>query len=148
MAPSQQRVANMNENVANKFDPFAILDDARMQRQINSITGGGGGGGTPTVIVAGATLGSPYDLLPSDVAVLFKKSIGSASYAVLPLAADMDSLDPVLFKDVNGDAATNNITFSFSGGELCDGQSEVIVDSNYGWVRLAPLPGGGAWYQA
>jgi hypothetical protein len=138
----------MNENVANKFDPFAILDESRLQRQINSIVGGSGGVGTPTVIVAGATSGSPYDVLSTDVAVLFKKSIGSASYAVLPPAADMASLGPVLFKDVNDDAATNNITLSFSGGELCDGQSEVIVDSNYGWVRLAPLPGGGAWYQA
>jgi hypothetical protein len=176
--------------VINRFDPFAILDEARLQRQINSITSdgggssaltvtdgtnvvddvalltiiggvvggaspnatltisGGGGGGTVELITSGATSGSPYNVLPGDGAALFMKTIGSASYAVVPLAADMASDAPVLFKDINGDAGTNTITINLTGGELCDGDSEVTITNNYGWVRLAPLPGGGAWYQA
>ena len=98
-------------------------------------------------LTSGATLASPYAVVTSAGVVLFNKSPSSPSYAVLPLAATMGTLSPVLFKDRNGDAFTNNITITFTGGELCDGDSSIILANAYDWTRIAPYPGGGGWYR-
>jgi hypothetical protein len=100
------------------------------------------------LITAGATLVSPYDVQTTDTRILFNKTLGSASYAVCPPAASMLYGQPVLFKDINGDAATNIITVTFSGGELCDGEAELQITTVYGWFEITPKPGGGAWYQS
>ena len=99
------------------------------------------------LITAGATLATPWPVLTTDTRLLFNKTLASASYAVLPLAASMAYLQPVLFKDLKGDAGTNAITISFSGGELCEGQSTIVINNPWGWVTLNPIPGGGGWYQ-
>lgn len=103
------------------------------------------GSGVITVITVGATLGNAYPVLTNQSRVLFDKVSGSASYAVCPLASSLTTQD-ILFKDLKGDAFTNNITVTFSGGELCDGLSSVIINNDYGWLKIAPYPGGGAWY--
>jgi hypothetical protein len=100
------------------------------------------------LITAGATSGSPYPVQPNDTRILFKKTLGSASFAVCPLAASMVYGQTVFFKDIKGDARTNNITVTFTGGELCDGQSQMKITNNYGWFAITPVPGGGAWYQS
>ncbi len=105
-------------------------------------------GGTNVInLTTGATLGTPYNVSTTANIVLFNKGAASPSYAVLPLANTMSSLNPVLFKDRNGDAFTDNITISFSGGEACDGSSTVVLNNAYAWARIAPYPGGGGWYQ-
>lgn len=101
-----------------------------------------------TIIIAGATLLSPYAIADTVSRLLFNKTIGSASYAVAPLAADLLFQGPMLIKDLKGDANTNNITITFTGGELCDGQSTLIIDNNYGWVTINPIPDGGGYYQS
>jgi hypothetical protein len=98
-------------------------------------------------ITAGATLASPFQVETTDTWILFNKTIGSASYATLPLAASMVYPGPVFFKDLKGDAATNNITIQFSAGQLCDGLTTIVISDAYGWVRIAPVSGGNAWYQ-
>jgi hypothetical protein len=99
------------------------------------------------ILTAGATLVSPYVVQSADSRILFKKTIGSASYTTCPLAASMLYGQEVLFKDAKGDAVTNNITISFTSGELCDGLSQLTIAAPYGWVRITPTPGGGSWYQ-
>ncbi len=96
-------------------------------------------------ITAGATLASPYDVETTDTRILFNKTIGSASYALLPLSSSMVYPFPILFKDLKGDAATNNITLSFSGGQLCDGLSSIVLSNAYDWAYIAP--GSSGWYQ-
>lgn len=98
------------------------------------------------LLTAGATLVSPYPVATTDTRILFDKTLGSASYAVLPLSSSMAYPLGVLFKDIKGDAATNNITISFSGGQLCDGLSTVVINNAYGWVTINPIPGGSGWY--
>jgi hypothetical protein len=100
------------------------------------------------LITAGATIGSPYNVQKTDTRILFKKTIGSASYAVCPLAASMQFGQSVFFKDLKGDAHTNNITISFTSGELCDGLSDLVIKNAYGFIAITPVPGGGAWYQS
>jgi hypothetical protein len=98
-----------------------------------------------TIILSGATLISPYDILITDTRILFNKTVSSASYAVAPLASLMTS-SGVLIKDLKGDAGTFPITVSFTGGELCDGLSEITVENAFGWTTINPTPSGGSWY--
>lgn len=101
---------------------------------------------TSTVILAGATLASPYNLDGSFAQVLFNKTVASASYAVAALAASFRTA--VLIKDIKGNADVYPIQISFSGGELCDGLSTLTIGNPYGWTTINPVPSGGAWYQS
>lgn len=98
------------------------------------------------IITAGATLISPYNVETTDTKILFNKTIGSASYAVLPLSGSMAYPFPVLFKDLKGDAVTNPITISFSGSQLCEGQPDLVINVAYGWYLVNPILGGSGWY--
>ena len=99
-----------------------------------------------TTITAGATLGSPYNVLTTDTRILFNKTIASDSYAILPLSGSLFYPLPILFKDLKGDASTHPITITFSGGQLCDGLSSVLIANSYGWLTVNPIPGGSGWY--
>ena len=100
-----------------------------------------------TIITAGATSASPYMVETTDTRILFNKTLGSASYAVLPLSSSMAVPYPILFKDLKGDAGTNAITISFTGGQLCDGLTSVVLSNAYAWTYIAPVPGGNGWFQ-
>ena len=97
-------------------------------------------------IISGATLASPYQVETTDTQVIFNKTIASASYATLPLSGSMAYPFGILFKDLKGDANTNNITINFSGGQLCDGQSSIVIRNAYGWVTIYPSPAGNGWF--
>lgn len=99
-----------------------------------------------TVIISGATIGSPYAILTTDTRILFNKTIASDSYAVAPLASSMAAPFPLLIKDFKGNADVHPIQISFTGGELCDGLPTITVPNAYGWVTINPAPSGGSWY--
>lgn len=103
---------------------------------------------TTEVILSGATSINPYLILPNDGIILFNKTAGSASFTIAPLASSMFSTNPILIKDLKGDAATNPITISFTGIQLCDGLASIVISNDYGWTRITPAPGGAAWYQS
>ena len=95
-----------------------------------------------TIITTGATIGSPYQV-PTDVSrALFNKTVGSATYVVFDASANYGQ--PVLIRDLKGDADVNNITISFTGGELCDGLTTLVISNPYGGYILNPLASG--WY--
>lgn len=104
-----------------------------------------GGSGSTVTITTGATIGSPYQPPNGVSRVLLDKTVGVASYVQLLSAATYNGL-PVLIKDFKGDAVTNNITITFTGGELADGDSTIVINVSYGAVWVNPLPGGGGWY--
>lgn len=129
-------------------DEFIVMQAGTTKRVPLSTLAASINPGTPgaTVIIpSGATVGSPYSPPAGVAKVLFDKSIGAASFATLNLSATYLGL-PILFKDVKGDAATNNITISFSGGELADGLTNVVINVAYGAVWVNPLPGGGGFF--
>lgn len=95
-----------------------------------------------TIITSGATTGAPYQVLTTDTRVLFDKSIGAASGAQLGLSSLQ--LQPVLIKDIKGDADTNPITITFSSAQTCDGLTTVVISTPYGGYWFNPLPAG--WY--
>jgi len=49
---------------------------------------------------------------------------------------------PLTFKDAGGHAGAHNLTLSFTGGETCDGQATVIINTNFGEVTLRPYNDG------
>ena len=98
------------------------------------------------IIKAGATSISPYAVAATDTRILFNKTIGAASYAVVPLSESMAYSQPVFFKDLKGDADVNPITVTFSGGQLCETFSQRQITIPYGWFTIFPIPGGSGWY--
>ena len=101
--------------------------------------------GVTVIITAGATLANPYTVTAGVGRVLVDKTVGAATYIDLSIASTYGGV-PVLIKDIKGDAATNNITINFSGGELVDGLSQLVLSTNYAWVQVTPFPLGGGWY--
>jgi hypothetical protein len=91
--------------------------------------------------------GSGDITLAGERTVLVNKAAGAATAIILGTAAARNML-PITVKDLKGDAAANNITFTVSGGELVDGlaASNFTIDENYGSLTLYPKRGGGAWY--
>jgi hypothetical protein len=99
----------------------------------------------PVVIMSGSTSISPYIVQPAITNVIVNKTVGASTFIQLNDAITYNGR-PILVKDYKGDAATNNITIEFSGGELADGESTLVIDTDYGLIRLNPFPAGGAWF--
>jgi hypothetical protein len=91
-------------------------------------------------------------VLSTDVVLLFEKSSSGASTVNLPTSATRQGA-PLSFKDLTGDANTNNITIVPSGSETIDGFSAAdaaangvaLISNDYGSMQLYPLTSGG-WY--
>ncbi len=97
-----------------------------------------GNGGLPTIITSGAT----YNSVATDTRILANKTIGGA--LTVNLLAATSYFQPVLIKDLKGDAGTNNITVTYAG--TYDGiASPLTINTNYGWIWMNPLASGN-WY--
>jgi len=96
-------------------------------------------------VISDATSATPFAVTSSVARVLINKTSGTATFLTMPLASTM--LTPTLIKDIKGDASSNNITLLFTG-QLCDGLSQLVIDVNYGWVEVSPLPNGTGFYQS
>ena len=92
-----------------------------------------------TIVKSGAT----YNVKTTDTRVLINKTVGSSTSVVLGLSANQPV--PVLVRDLKGDASSNNITVTFTGGQLCDGQSSFVITTDFGGFVFNPLATGG-WY--
>lgn len=88
-----------------------------------------------TIITAGAS----YNSLNTDTRILINKTIGSAT--TVNLLAGSAYGQPVLVKDLKGDADVNPITITFPG--TYDGvASPIIINTARGWVWFNPLATG------
>ena len=97
-----------------------------------------GGGGAPTIVTSGST----YNSVATDVRILINKTVGGIITVNL-LAASLYA-QPVLIKDIKGDADVNNITVAFTG--TYDGvASPLTISVQYGWIWMNPLASGN-WY--
>ena len=97
-----------------------------------------GSGGAPTIIKSGAS----YNSVATDTRILLNKTVGSATTVNLLSASNY--FQPVLIKDLNGDADSNPITVTFTG--TYDGiASPLTINTKYGWIWMNPLASGN-WY--
>lgn len=103
-------------------------------------------GGATVVVTSGATIGSPFNVPAGISRVLFNKTIGASSYALMALSSTYTSSASILIKDIKGDAVTDPITINFTGGELADGQSQIVLSTAYAGILLTPYPLGGGFY--
>ena len=90
------------------------------------------------------TSGAVYNSVASDVRILVDKTIGSAT--TINLLAATAYFQPILIKDIKGDAAANPITINF-GGTFDGIASPLTINTNYGWYWMNPLSSGN-WYDA
>jgi hypothetical protein len=96
---------------------------------------GSGSSAALTIITSGAS----YNSVQTDTRILVNKTVGSPT--TVALLAGSSYFQPVLVKDLKGDAGTNNITVTFPG--TFDGiASPLTISTNYGWIWLNPLPTG------
>ncbi len=94
-----------------------------------------GSGGDPTIILSGAS----YNSVATDTRILVNKTIGSAT--TVNLLGGASYYQPVLIKDLKGDADVNPITITFPG--TYDGvASPIIINTKYGWIWFNPLATG------
>lgn len=91
---------------------------------------------SPTPVTVGM---SPYVPLSTDQLLLVNTSAGPVTIA-MPLSATR-GLD-LEIKDDTGNAAANNISVTFSGGQTADGLAPYVIDGSYGAVKLGPQTGG------
>ena len=115
---------------------FANLPDGLNPLSLFDLMFGAVLGSSPTIITSGAS----YTVLSTDSRILVNKTIGSATSIVFPVASAIGY--SVLVKDLKGDAFTNNITITFTGGQRADGLSSVPISTNYGAYWFTPKSGG------
>lgn len=95
---------------------------------------------SPTSISAA---NSPYSPLVTD-SILQVDTSGGPVEIDLTLAATRNGA-PLSIKDINGNAASNNITIKPSGSETIDGHTNAAplkINANYGGFRLNPKTAG------
>jgi hypothetical protein len=80
----------------------------------------------------------------NDSYIAVNKTVAAATSVVFPLAANKNG--DCVIKDAKGDSDIRNITISFTGGELCDGLSTVVIMTPFDEFRFIPRPGGGGYY--
>lgn len=105
-----------------------------------AISGGGGGGGTANVYTT-VTAAGVYNASAGDTYLLIKRTVAAAGGVRLPLASSRGNV-PIVIKDETGDGASHITTVTFTGGETCDGLSSVVINTNWGGYKFAPLPTG------
>ena len=89
----------------------------------------------PTIITSGAS----YNSVATDTRILVNKTIGSAT--TINLLAGSSYYQPVLIKDLKGDADINPITITFPG--TYDGiASPLTISTQFGWIWFNPLAAG------
>lgn len=86
-----------------------------------------------------------YNSVATDTRILVNQAVAGATSIVLGLASSYGF--PVLVKDLKGDADTNPITVTFTGGETLDGLSQVVINNPFGYFWFNPLKAGN-WYDA
>lgn len=93
---------------------------------------------SPTII----TSGSSYNSVVSDFRILIDLLPGNA-ITVLMLPS-VNYTRPILIKDIAGTVSgVNTATINFSGGQLADGLSTVVLQNAYAGIVLNPLLAGG-----
>lgn len=103
--------------------------------------GGGGGGGGGANVYTPVTAAGTYIPLSTDTYLLIDRLVPAAGGVRLPLASSRAGV-PMVVKDMVGDAVAHPTSVTFTGGETCDGQTTIVINSSYGGYRFAPLPAG------
>lgn len=98
---------------------------------------------SPTIITSGPT----YASVATDFRILVDLTVsGVLTITMLPSS---NYTRPILIKDIKGNVdAINTVTTNFSGGQLADGLSTIVLSNAYAGFVLNPLVAGGFYITA
>ena len=97
----------------------------------------------PSIILAGATVGTPYAPTSLETRVLLNKTVGASSFINIGGGAARNNR-PIMVRDIKGDADVHPISVAFTG--TCDGlASPIVISSPFSGYIFNPLPNGN-WY--
>jgi hypothetical protein len=82
------------------------------------------------------SIASSTTISPSDTYVVLEVDTTSSRTITLPLASSVAGGRIYIIKDVSGMSRTNILTIARQGSDLIDGQSSIILNSNYGSVMV------------
>ena len=94
----------------------------------------------PTLVTASGTI--------SVSAIVVQTNQSAAIIVVVPDSAAWATQNskyglPLTIQDISGNAASNNVTINFTGGQTASGLASLSITTNYGIRRLMPKFGGG-----
>lgn len=97
----------------------------------------------PTVVVAGPT----YNSVSTDSRILIDLTVAAA--LTITMLSSSSYGRPILIKDIKGNVDNvNTTTINFSGGQLADGLSSIVMQNAYEGIVLNPSPTGGFYLTA
>lgn len=85
----------------------------------------------------GVVFGSSYSVTTESVLLIYRSPSGSGTIS-LPSGIPRQG-GTLQIKDVRGDALTNPTTINAFSGELIDGSTSAVINTNYGGLLLAPI---------
>lgn len=94
------------------------------------------------LLLGNVTAESSHAVTANEQIVMVRQAVAGPTAIVLPATAVTGRV--VRVKDAKGDAATNNITVSVTGGALIEGQANFVINTNYG--KQSFVFGGAAWF--
>ena len=125
-----------------RFEPSGDMTQTNVQKEIEELDGR-----IPPSAPNSRTITTAGDvtLLATDVVVFFNKNAGavnlptSASWAAQWIKSDF----VLTLVDASGAASSNNLTVTPNGAERIDGLTSIPINTDYGVLKLKPLPAGG-----
>lgn len=121
-----------------RFDPVGLVTATNVQDAIQQV-------GVTNILVPTIYTGSA-SLTLTDV--LVESNAGAPATYLVPNSISWATQNgtyarPLSIYDISGNASTNNITLTFTAGQLADGQASLTITTDYGGVQLMPQNGGG-----
>ncbi len=130
-----------------RFEPTADIPATEVQTAIEQAFAGGGSGGGLTPLV------TPYVTPPASAAIPATAVVVQTNQSS-PLAITVPDSEawhvinggygiPLTIFDKSGNASTNNVTITFTGGQTASGVASLTISSDYGGWALERKEGGG-----
>lgn len=128
-----------------RFEPTGDFTATNVQDAIDEAGASSGGGLTPLV--------TPY-IVPPASATIPTTAVQVQTNQSSPLSLTVPDSEawhtanggygvPLSIFDISGNASTNNVTISFTGGQSASGQTTLTISSDYGGWLLERKDGGG-----
>lgn len=108
-------------------------------------SGQSGGGGASGILAVTETSGDVASAISDTVSYHGVTALTAARTKTLPATSAMADGDVLIVKDESGAAGTYNITVARAGSDTIDGQTSVVIGTNYGSVILIKN-GAGKWF--
>jgi hypothetical protein len=133
-ATNQWNNININGNVTSTGGLFNSVDIVELNTSFSK-----------SVITHTSVVSATYSILDTDVLISLKYTLTGIATVTLPLSSSVDIGKPYHIIDADGNALNNNITITTSGSDTVNGESSVLINTNYQSVSVYN-DGSGKWF--